>query len=105
MKLPKTVKRLCPKCRKHTEHKFYNQKNKAANQTHPMSKGSKNRLKGRGLKRGFGNKGSYSKRPVGSRKMSGAKTCKKTDLRYTCSVCKKTTISNSNFRAKKIEFQ
>jgi len=36
--------------------------------------------------------------------MTGKKMSKKTDLRYTCSVCGKTHMQSKGFRAKKIEF-
>ncbi len=66
-----------------------------------MSRGSKVRVRARGLRRGFGNLGRYSKPP--KPKMGGKKLSKKTDFRYTCKVCNKTHTQAKGFRAKKIE--
>jgi large subunit ribosomal protein L44e len=101
MKIRKTTKRYCPFCRKHTEHKVSLAKKKGRNAAHPMSKGSKVRVKARGLRRGFGNLGRYSKPP--KPKMGGKKMSKKTDFRFTCKVCNKTHTQAKGFRAKKIE--
>ena len=51
MKLKKTVKRHCPYCKKHTEHKVALAKKKGRNAAHPQSKGSKKMVKKRGLMR------------------------------------------------------
>ncbi|MBI4154629.1 hypothetical protein HY498_00915 [Candidatus Woesearchaeota archaeon] len=103
MKLPKKRNHFCPKCRKHTEHTVSIAKNMGRNKTHPMSRGSRARMRRRGQDRGFGNKGRTSKGAVSSFSMTGAKTSKKQDLRFTCSVCKKTSGIRKTFRAKKIE--
>ena len=102
MKLPKTMKRLCPSCRKHTEHKVAQSKKGAASS---LSKGSKYRAKLRGLARGQGNLGRYSKPAVTKFKLTGAKTTKKTDLRYECKECKKAHVQKKGIRAKKVEFK
>ena len=101
MKIKKTVKRFCPFCRKHTEQKVSLAKKKGRNASHPMSRGSVSRLKERGLRRGAGNLGRFSKPP--KPKMTGKKLSKKTDFRYTCGACKKTTTQREGYRAKKIE--
>ncbi len=103
MKIPKTVKRLCKKCKKHTEHKVHNQSFRGLGKTHTQSKWSKTRVKKRGLRRGVGNLGRFSKGALSKWKRYGAKSTKKTDLRYTCSVCKKTSIQAQGIRAKKVE--
>lgn len=105
MKIPKTLKRLCPFCRKHTEHKVINQKFKGLNKIHTQTHGSQTRTKKRGRRTGTGNKGRFSRPAIAKRKMTGAKTSKKTDLRYTCQVCKKTHLQKSGQRSKKIEFK
>jgi len=102
MKLPKATKRLCPKCKKHTEHKITTNKRKSASS---LKRGSKYRAKSRGLAKGTGNLGRYSKPAVTKFKLTGAKTTKKTDLRYTCSVCKKSHAQNKGIRARRVEFQ
>lgn len=101
MKIPKTKKRLCKHCKKHTEHKVaQNKKRKASS----LSWGSKYRARKRGDARGVGNLGRYSKPPIPKWKRTGAKSTKKTDLRYTCKECKKITCQSSGIRAKRVEF-
>jgi ribosomal protein L44E len=101
MKIKKTVKRYCRFCRKHTEAKVSLAKKRGRNAAHPMSRGSENRVMRRGLRRGAGNLGRFSKPP--KPKMSGKKLSKKTDLRYTCKVCNKTQTQGSSVRSKKLE--
>ena len=101
MKIPKTVKRYCPYCRKHTEHKVSQTKKKSPSS---LKKGSKYRARKRGLARGTGNLGRYSKPAISKFKMAGKKTSKKTDFRYQCSVCKKTHTQRKGIRAKRVEF-
>ena len=101
MKIPKTLKRLCKTCKKHTLHKVAQNKKKAAS---PLSRGSKVRARLRGAARGSGNLGRYSKPAVTKFKRTGAKTTKKTDLRYTCNVCKKVSCQKAGIRAKRVEF-
>ena len=100
--MPKTVNRLCPYCKKHTEHKITQNKKK---QPSSLSHGSKVRARKRGLARGKGNMGRYSKPAVTKFKMTGKKVTKKTDLRYECKICKKMHTQNKGFRAKRVEFQ
>lgn len=101
MKLPKTVNRFCPYCKKHTEHKISQNKKKAASS---LSHGSKQRARKRGKARGKGNLGRYSKPAVTQFKQTGKKITKKTDLRYECKECKKTHVQRKGFRAKRVEF-
>lgn len=105
MKFPKERKRLCPHCKKHTVQKIKQEKSRAKNQTNHMTRGSTPRLRGRGLRRGAGNQGSYSRPAIGKRKMSGKKRTKNTDLRYTCSECRKVSTQRCGFRAAKIQFE
>jgi large subunit ribosomal protein L44e len=102
MKVPKQVNRHCPKCNKHTVHKVSAAKARGRNQTHPLSFGSKKRVRMRGFRRGTGNLGKYSKPP--KPKMVGKKLSKKTDFRYQCSVCKKMSVQRAGIRTKKVEF-
>ncbi len=104
MKLPKLRKRYCPKCKTHTEHKVFSSKKKGMGSVHTLSRGSKVRINLRGLWRGVGNQGRFSRPPVGSRKRTGAKQSKKTDLRYQCKACNKTYVQSSGTRTKKLEF-
>ncbi len=101
MKIPKAMKRLCRTCKTHTEHKVAQNKKRSSS---PLSKGSKYRARKRGLARGVGSLGRYSKPAVTKFKRTGAKNTKKTDLRYTCNVCKKSSMQKSGIRAKKVEF-
>ncbi|KYK27158.1 hypothetical protein AYK26_00495 [Euryarchaeota archaeon SM23-78] len=104
MKLKKIVKRYCPYCKKHTEHKVTLAKKKGRNAAHPISRGSTKRLKRRGQRRGAGGHGKYSKPAVGKWKLAGKKLSKKTDFRYTCKECNKTHAQAKGFRAKRLEF-
>lgn len=101
MKIKKTTKRYCPKCKKHTEQKVQQSKKKGASS---LTYGSKIRAKRRGSARGVGNMGRYSKKAISAFKMTGKKATKKTDLRYQCAVCSKSTTQNKGLRAKKVEF-
>ncbi len=102
MKRPKETMRYCPFCKKHTKHLVSQAKRKAKGSKHPLSVGSKVRTKLRGLWKGTGNLGKYSKPP--KPKMVGKKMTKKTDFRYQCTVCKKTHAQKRGIRAKKVEF-
>lgn len=104
MKLPKTRRMYCKKCKKHTVHKISEAKKKTPNSRHPMSYGSKKRAKRRG-KMGLGSMGRYSKPPLSKFKMTGKKQSKKVDLRYTCGECKKIFTAGKAWRAKRIEFK
>lgn len=100
MKIPKNKKRYCKHCKKHTEQKVAQTKKKAPSS---LSRGSKYRAKKRGLARGVGSLGRYSKPAVTKFKRTGAKSTKKTDLRYTCSVCKKMSVQAQGIRSKRVE--
>ena len=102
MKIPKNKMRYCPYCKKHTEHVVSQTKKKNASS---LSYGSKVRARRRGQARGKGNMGRYSKPAVTKFKMTGAKSTKKTDLRFECKVCKKMHVQRQGFRAKKVEFK
>ena len=103
MKVPKQEKRYCKKCKKHTIHKVANAKAKGRSAVHPLSKGSTKRIRERGRRRGAGNLGRYSK-PT-KPKRTGAKSSKKTNLKYTCTVCKKASLQKKGVRAKKVVFE
>lgn len=99
MKIPKTRKRYCPYCKKHTDHKVSQVKTGGKRGT--LKHGSINRaIKRLGL--GSGNLGRWGSKPAKT-KRGGAKGSKKTNTKYTCSVCKKTTQQLQGKRAKKIE--
>jgi large subunit ribosomal protein L44e len=103
MKLPKLMKRLCPYCKKHTEHKVSQAKKRTPGAARPLAKSAKKRS---GFGKGHGNLGKYGSKPaIGKFKMTGKKVSKKTDLRYQCKECKKTHVQRKGFRAKRVEFK
>ncbi|MBR9676751.1 50S ribosomal protein L44e [Candidatus Woesearchaeota archaeon] len=104
MKVPKTTRRLCPYCKKHTEHKVTAAKRKGLNATNTLTRGSVARMRARGERRGVGNQGKTSRPPVQKRKMSGKKQSKRTDFRYECTTCKKIHTQRSGVRTKRLEF-
>ena len=105
MKKPKTLKRHCPHCKKHTEHKMTQAKRKTPGSKHPLSSGSKKRMRRRGLARGVGNRGKISRGAISSFKMTGKKATKKSDFRYQCKECKKSHVQKKGIRAKRMEFE
>lgn len=105
MKFPKETKKHCPYCKKHTLHKIKQQKDRGKNKTHTLSQGSRTRIKLRGSDRGAGNKGRYSRGAMSKWKRFNKKRTKKTDLRYTCTECRKTHVQPKGFRAGKMVFE
>ena len=101
MKIPKLLKRYCRVCRIHTQQKVTQSKKKNASS---LTYGSKVRARKRGKARGTGNLGRYSKPAISKFKMTGHKQTKKTDFRYNCDVCKKSSTQRKGIRAKKVEF-
>jgi len=102
MKLPKKLKKYCPKCKKHVEVAVHEAKQKTRSSVHTMSIGSKVRMRLRGLRRGFGNYNKYSKPAVSKFKRTGAKQSKKHDFVMKCPECNKSFVINRG-RAKKVE--
>jgi len=102
MKHKKIVRAYCIKCKKHQEHKVSVAKAGGRNKTHPLSRGSRRRMRLRGLDRGYGNKGRVSRGAVSSWKRTGAKVSKKVDLKLTCNNCQTSQIKNMG-RTKKME--
>jgi len=107
MKKPKTVNRLCSKCKKHTEHKVTLAKRRGVNATNHLTRGSKKRqkLRGRGVGIGIGNSGRYSRPPLQKWKMTGKKSSKKVIFVYECKTCGRKHDSAKGIRAKKIELE
>lgn len=103
MNMPKEITHFCKVCRKHTKHTVHPAKKKTPSSAHPMSHGSKYRMAERGKSTGTGNKGRMSKGALSGWKMYGKKATKKTDLRFTCKTCKKTSTQRKGFRLKKLE--
>lgn len=105
MNIPKNIKRYCKVCKSHTEQTVSLAKVTGRSKTHPMSYGSRIRMRKRGRDRGFGNKGRTSKGAVSSWKRTGAKVSKKQDLRFKCKNCGKSSVKHSTFRSKKLLFK
>jgi len=92
MKFPKTVRTMCPYCRKHTDHKVTQVKKKGRSKAHPMSQSVKR------FDRKMKGYGSFPRpNPSGE-----GKPTKKLDLRLECTVCKK-KHTKKGFRVKKFE--
>lgn len=102
MKIPKKVKRYCPYCKKHTEHKVTQAK--TGHQRGTLKRGSPVRAKKRGLNRGKGNLGRYSK-PAITKWKRKSKSTKKTNLVYTCMVCGKSTVQKKGKRSGRVIFR
>ncbi len=93
MNIPKTQKRYCPYCKKHTEHTI--RKVSAKKVRGLLSHGQ--RIFKRKMK-GFG---SYPRTNPKGR----SKPTKKLDLRYKCKECGKEHSIGKGFRAKKFEIK
>lgn len=102
MKLPKTVNRYCPYCNKKTEQKIKIVSTGGKRGTLRRGGIARARLRGRG--RGIGNKGKWGSKPAVSKFKRKSKTTKKTNIMYTCSVCKKSKYRQGrrNKRAGKV---
>ncbi|MBI2109630.1 50S ribosomal protein L44e [Candidatus Woesearchaeota archaeon] len=102
MKMPKKRNMYCRKCKRHTEHAVAQSKKKERSS---LKRGSIQRALKRGQGRGAGNLGKWgSKPPISRWKMAGVKSSKKTDFRFKCKECGKSSVQGSSFRSKKIEF-
>ena len=97
MKIPKKIKRYCPYCKKKTEQKVKQQSKGPAS---AMKRGAKKRIKLRGLWRGIGNKGRFSR--MKNIKKSYRKTTKKTAIVYICSECGKGKDQKKGKRTSKL---
>ena len=102
MKFPKKIQRYCAHCNKKTEHKI-----SAVSSGHKrgsMKRGAKQRARKRGLARGMGNLGRYSKKAVSQFKRK-TKSTTKTNLLYTCQVCKKSHGQRKGIRTGKLQIE
>ena len=99
MKVPKLTKRYCPYCKKKTEQKIKIVGTGGKRGT--LTRGSKTRGLLRGLNRGIGNKGRYSK-PAVTKFKRKSKTTKKTNFMYTCKECGKSKYQKKGIRAGKV---
>ncbi|MFH1451975.1 MAG: hypothetical protein ABIF88_02250 [archaeon] len=97
MKRPKTTKRFCPYCNKRTEQKV---KEPSKGKVSSLKRGSRTRINLRGLWRGIGNKGRYSR--MKNQAKGKRKTTKKTNILYTCTVCGKGKYQKKGKRTSKL---
>ena len=97
MKRPKATNRYCPFCKKKTEQKV---KEQSRGKAGSLKRGSKQRIRLRGLWRGIGNKGRFSR--MKSQAKGKRKTTKKTALVFICSVCKKGKDQKKGKRTSKL---
>ena len=97
MKIPKTLKKYCPSCKKYTEQKI------------TILKGGKKRGALKQGQRRFKEKikgyGGYPRPKPEKGVKYGAKTTKKQVLVYKCSECNKIHIAKSGKRIKKVELK
>lgn len=96
MKIPDKVSAYCRKCQTHKEMKV--KQEKGGRRSGGLN-WSHRRMKAR--RRGHGNLGRYSKKPVTQTKMA-SKSSKKIDLRLTCPDCGKIAVANRP-RSKRVE--
>jgi ribosomal protein L44E len=101
MKLPKQTFRFCPYCKKKTEQKIkvVGTGFKRGSMTRG---GGRARARLRGLGRGIGNKGKWGSKPAQAKHKRKTKTTKKTNIMYTCQVCKKSKYQKRGERASKV---
>lgn len=93
MEIPRTVKRFCPYCKKHTEHTI--RKVGVGKIKRRLASGQ------RRFKRKLKGFGSFPK----SNPKGRAKPTRKLDLRYKCKKCGKEHTIGKGFRIKKFEFK
>ncbi|MDO9581068.1 MAG: hypothetical protein Q7J06_10990 [Bacteroidales bacterium] len=103
MKVPKTMKRYCLKCKKHTTQKVVIVS--SGHQRGSLKRGSIARAKLRGRGKGKGNLGKWGSKKAASKFKMKVKNTKKTNLMYTCQTCKKSKNQLKGRRVKKIVYK
>ena len=103
MKLPKTTKRYCPHCKKHTEHKV--SQVSSGHKRGSMKRGGIERAKKRGLGRGYGNLGKWGSKPAVTKFKRKIKSTKKTNTMYTCKICKKSHMQKKGIRTGRVQVE
>ncbi|MBN1924102.1 MAG: 50S ribosomal protein L44e [Nanoarchaeota archaeon] len=97
MKMPKSVKRYCPSCKKHTLQNVT--QNKTGRKRGAMTIGERRHHRRGGIE-GYGG---FPKPQLEKSSKHKKKTSKKIDIRFECSICKKKNALKNTFRAKKFE--
>jgi large subunit ribosomal protein L44e len=103
MKLPKTTKRHCPYCRKHTLHSIAVAKQKSRSSMRPLSRGSTSRAKSRGLRTGTGSHGKWGSKPPVQKWKRKTKVTRRMTLEYKCKGCGKIHQIKKAIRSGRIE--
>jgi len=103
MRMPKKIKRFCPKCKTHTEHKL--DLVSTGHKRGTLKRGSLGRAKARGAHPGTGNKGRWGSRPAIKKWKRKTKTTTRKVVIYTCQECKKSTQAKNSRRVNKILFE
>ena len=103
MKMPKKVQRYCPYCRKKTEHKVSDVS--SGHKRGSLKRGAIGRARKRGLGRGMGNLGKWGSKPAVTKFKRKTKSTKKTNILYTCSVCKKSHQQKKGKRTSKLQLE
>lgn len=95
--MPKKTNRYCPYCKKKTEQKI---KQPSKGKASVLKRGGKLRILLRGLWRGIGNKGRFSR--MKSQQKGKRKTTKKTNILFTCVECGKSKYQKKGKRTSKL---
>lgn len=104
MKLPKTTKRYCRFCRKHTEHKIVLAS--SGGKRGALKRGSPVRAKKRGLARGKGSHGKWPpSKPAVTKWKRKTKSTKKTNIVYKCKECGKSKVQKKGTRTGRLMFK
>ncbi len=103
MKIPKTLKRYCKFCKKHTLQKV--SLVSSGRKRGAMKRGAIERAKKRSKGRGYGNVGRWGSKPAVTAWKRKTKSTKKTTLLYTCQECHKSTIQKKGIRVGKISLK
>jgi large subunit ribosomal protein L44e len=103
MKLPKTTRRYCPYCKKHTMHTI--SLASTTRQRGSLKRGSITRAKKRGLGRGLGNLGRWGSKPAVGKWKRKTKSTKKANIAYKCKECKKTKLQKKGKRTGRISLE
>ena len=100
MKKPKQINRYCPYCKKKTEQKV---KEPSKGKPSTLKRGGKLRIRLRGLWRGIGNQGRFSR--LKNQQKGKRKTTKKTNILYICSECGKGKYQKKGKRTGKLAIE
>lgn len=103
MKYPKTTNRYCPHCKKHTPQKI--SLVSSGHKRSALKRGGKERARLRGRGRGYGNLGKWGSKPAVTKWKRKTKSTKKTNLLYSCTICKKSRMQAKGKRAGKVQIE